>query len=75
MLRRDRRVPALVEETAVPEHAIEIRLRRLRADRGAAEMIVAAEALVAARRDLPARLANPVGQIRFIPFRRAERFA
>src|SRR5262245_17932053 len=64
--------PAAVEQQAVFEHALFVRLAHL-ANRAAAEVLVAAEPLVAAGANLPAGLADPVGEIGFVPLRRHER--
>src|SRR4051812_28005806 len=72
MLPGDRRVPSLVEQASVLQHPIEVGLRRLRPDRRAPQVKVAAEALVAAGRDAPSGLPDAVREIRFVPFRGTE---
>src|SRR5258708_36042780 len=66
-------VPPFVKQPPVPQHAFEVLRRWLRADGGAPEMVVAAQALVSARDDSPARLPDAAGEVRFIPLRRPER--
>src|SRR5690348_14662715 len=74
MLLRDRGVPALMEQQAVTQHTGQVRLRRTRTNRGAAQVVIAAEALIATGRHLPARLSDAVSEIGFIPFRGTKRF-
>src|SRR5258708_26156528 len=63
-------VPPFVKHAPVPQHAFEVLRRRLRADGGAPELVVAAQALVSARGDSPARLPDAAGAVRFIPLPR-----
>src|SRR5690349_17219797 len=68
MLLRDRGVPALMEQQAIAQHAGQVRLRWTRTDRGAAQVVIAAEALIATGRHLPARLPDAICEIGFVPF-------
>src|SRR5262249_29512961 len=72
MVANDGPVPALVEQTAVREDALPIAVAE-HAERAAAQMLVAAQPLIAARGHLPAGLPDPVREIRFVPLRRDER--
>src|SRR5258707_14335660 len=74
MLSNNRRVPPLVKQAAVPQHTLEVCRRRLRPDGGAPQMVVRPESLIAAGRDLPTRLPDPIRQVRLVPFGRPERF-
>ena len=62
-----------MEQQAVFQHPRFVRVTQF-AKRAASQMFVSAEALVAARADSPTRFADPVREIRFVPFRRHERF-
>src|SRR6266545_8130105 len=74
MLSGYRRVPAFVKQQAVTQHAREVGGRRVRTSRRASQVVIAADPFVAARGDLPARLANPVCEICLVPLGRTKRF-